>query len=325
MKHRVCTTVFLICSLTVFSVGVWATDLLAAEPLNRIVAVVNNEVITLHELHERMKEITGFSPEKMKSENERAFMDARQQVLEHMIDEKITEAKVRELKIKVTQKQVDDAIERIKRENRITQEDLLDSLKKDGISYDKFQERVRKDLERSNLINTEVRSKIIITDERVKRYYEENRAKYVSDGKVSLAGIFLVAKGKGEEQALLAKGKEILQALKSGEDFGALAKKHSEGPGSEIGGDLGSFQASKLDPELQKVVKSLPVGGVSDLIVRGNGIQILKLLSREGGEGRSLEEVRDAIFSTLYQEEVNARYASWIRELRDRSYTRIIF
>jgi peptidyl-prolyl cis-trans isomerase SurA len=320
MNHRV----HLVC-LLVFVLVLGAADLFAAEPLNRIVAIVNNDVITLHELNLKFKEVTGVPPEKFKEQNDQAFLDARQQVLELLIDEKITEAKVRELKINVTQKQVEEAIERIKKENKITQEDLLESLKRDGIPYDKFQERVRKDLERVSLINTEVRSKIIITDERAKRYYEEHRDQFRKDGKVNLAGIFLVQKGSGQEEEIRQKGREILQSLRSGADFGELAKKHSDGPGAENGGDLGAFRISQLDPEMQKVIKAVPAGGVSELIIRQNGVQIIKVLSREGGEEKGLEEVKEAVYSAIYQEEVNERYASWIKQLRDRSYTRIIF
>jgi len=305
-----------------------ASPILAGEQLNRIVAVVNQDVITLHELNEKIREMSGQDPEMLKAQNERNYLDAREKVIEMLIDEKLTEAKVKELKIKVTQKQVEDTIERIKRENKITQEELLDSLRKDGIPYEKFQERIRKDLERMNLINSEVRSKILITDERVKNYYEENKARFAGEVRVSLAGILLVRKSEGGAQGdeeLLGKGREVLQALRNGEDFEALAKKYSDGPGAESGGDLGTFRVSQLEPELQRVVNSLPVGGISNAIIRPNGIQIIKVLSREGGGEKSFDEAKESIYSTLYQEEVNRRYATWIKELRERSYTRIIF
>src|SRR3989339_2042557 len=103
---RICMTVFFLVAAPVV--------LFAAEPLNRIVAVVNNEVITLHELNTRIREMTGMTPVELKDKNEKAFLDARQQIIELMIDEKITEAKIKELSIKVSQKQVDEAIERMK-------------------------------------------------------------------------------------------------------------------------------------------------------------------------------------------------------------------
>jgi peptidyl-prolyl cis-trans isomerase SurA len=313
--------------VAVSSLVVISAPVIAAEPLNRIVAYVNDEVITLHELNTRIKEVTGMTPVQLKSTNEEAFQDTRKKILEYMIDEKITEAKVRELNIRITQKQLDEAVERIKSDNRWTQEDLLEALRKEGLAYDRFREKVKRDLERIHLINSEVKSKIIITEERIRKYYEENKAKYAGDGKVHLAGIVLIRRGPGEEESerLRRKGEEILQLLKGGEDFGGLAKRYSEGPGADEGGEIGTFKLSQLDPELQKILKDIAVGGHSGLIERRNGIQIIKLLGREGGEERDLSEVKDAIFSAIYQDEVNSRYTTWIRELREKSYTKIIF
>lgn len=313
--------------LVVFPLVSISAPVSAAEPLNRIVAFVNNEVITLHELNSRIRELTGMTPDQLKSRGVEVFKNARQQILESMIDEKIAEAKIKELNITVSQRQVDEAIERFKAENRLTQESLMSALQKDGLSYEKLLEKLKKDLERAQLINTEVKSKIIITDERIRKYYEENKDKYAGDARVHLAGIVLLRKNSGQEESerLRKKGEEILQILKRGEDFEAVAKRYSEGPGAEEGGDLGSFKISQLESELQEILRNVPVGENTGLIEKQNGIQIIRLLKREGGQGRDLNEVKDAIISAIYQEEVNERYMAWIKELRERSYTKIIF
>lgn len=307
--------------------GLVSAPVFAAEPLNRIVAFVNNEVITLHELNSRIKELTGMTPVELKSRGEEVFRDARQQILEMMIDEKITEAKIKELRISVSQRQVDEAVERVKADNRWTQEDLKSALQNDGLTYESFLGKLKKDLERAQLVHVEVKSKILITDERIRKYYEEHKDKYAGDVKVHLAGIVLLRKRAGQEEGerLQKKGEEILELLRTGGDFGGLAKSHSEGPGAEDGGELGAFRLSQLEPELRNILKDMPVGGNSGLIERPNGIQIIKLLGREGGEGKGLNDVKDAIYSAIYQEEVNDRYMAWIKELRERSYTKIIF
>jgi peptidyl-prolyl cis-trans isomerase SurA len=298
-----------------------------AEPVNRVVAVVNNEVITSYELSKKIKEATGFTPEDLMKRDERAFPEVRKQILELMINEKITEAKIRELNIKVSQKQIDESVENVKRENRLTQEELRSRLQGEGLTWEKYLDRMKRELERQQLIHTEVRSKILISEERIKRYYEENKDRYTTDAKVRLASIFLVSKNpkdRKEIESLVSRGEEILKRLQKGESFADLAKKYSEGPGADEGGDLGFFSSSKLEPELRKIVEALKPGGLSDLIVRSNGVQILKLVSKEGGVEKPLEEVQDAIFSALYREEVNARYTTWIRELREKAYVQIL-
>ena len=104
-----------------------------------------------------------------------------------------------------------------------------------------------------------------------------------------------------------------------------MAGKYSEGPGADEGGDLGVFKTAQLDPELRKILETIPAGGVSDLIIRPQGIQIIRLIAKERGKLKRLDEVRDAIYGLLYREEVNKRYENWIEELRERSYTKIIF
>lgn len=318
-------------------IGIWVFCLItgsgvllhaAAEPINRVVAIVNKEVITLHELNKKIKEMTGLTPEDLRSRSEELFLETRRQVLDILIDERITGEKIKELNIKVSQRQVEEAVERIKSDNQLTHEDLLSKLQMDGLTYEKYLEKIKKDLERMQLINSEVRSKIIISEDKIKQYYEEHKTEFSAEEKVHLAGVFIARKAPKQEQGtdeLFKNGEEILAKLRKGADFAELAKNFSEGPGADEGGDLGVFNTAQLEPELRKILEGMREGGHSDLIVRPNGIQIIKLIKRDGGKRKPLEEVRGAVYSILYQGEVNERYTSWIRQLRESSYTKITF
>lgn len=314
-------------SFVILLMSLWLEQLAAAEVCNRVVAVVNNDVITLYELNNRIKEMTGEAPEELMQKNQAMFRDAQQKVLGLLIDEKIAKAKIKELKIKVSDKQVDNYLEKLKRDNQWTQEDLVAGLQKEGLSYEKYRERVRSDIERAQLIEYEVRSKIIIRDEAILKYYEEHKGTFGAAEKVQLAGIFLMRKNlKSEEEMreLYRKAQDISAKLKAGADFSQMAATYSEGPGAKQGGDLGQFTVDHLEAGLKSVVEALPEGGTSDPIVRPNGIQILKVVKKQTGRIRSLEEMREAIYGILYQEEVNRRYQNWIKELRDSAYTQII-
>ena len=307
--------------------GLWPEPLFAAEVCNRVVAVVNNDVITLYELNIRIKEMTGSAPEELMQKNETMFRDAQRKILELLIDEKIAQAKIKELGIKVADRQVDNFLEKVKRDNQWTQEDLVAGLEKEGLSYEKYRERVRRDIERAQLIEYEVRSKIIIRDEVIQKYYEDHRGTFGIAEKVQLAGIFLMRKNmKSEEEMreLYKKAQDISAKLKAGADFSQMAANFSEGPGANQGGDLGQFTVDHLEAGLKSVVEALPEGGISDPLVRPNGIQIIKVVKKQTGKIRSLEEMREAIYGILYQEEVNRRYQAWIKELRDSAYTRVM-
>jgi len=307
--------------------SLWLEPLFAAEVCNRVVAVVNNDVITLYELNNRIKEMTGSAPEELMQKNETMFRDAQRKILELLIDEKIAQAKIKELGIKVADRQVDNFLEKMKRDNQWTQEDLVAGLEKEGLSYEKYRERVRRDIERAQLIEYEVRSKIIIRDEVIQKYYEDHRGTFGVAEKVQLAGIFLMRKNmKSEEEMreLYKKAQDISAKLKAGADFSQMAANFSEGPGANQGGDLGQFTVDHLEAGLKSVVEALPEGGISDPLVRPNGIQIIKVVKKQTGKLRSLEEMKEAIYGILYQEEVNRRYQAWIKELRDSAYTRVM-
>ena len=112
-------------SFVILLMSLWLEPLVAAEVCNRVVAVVNNDVITLYELNNRMKEMTGVPAEELKLKSEAMYLDARGKILELLIDEKIAQAKIKELRIQVSDKQVDSYIEKVKRDNQLTQEDLV--------------------------------------------------------------------------------------------------------------------------------------------------------------------------------------------------------
>ena len=315
-------------SFLILVMSLWLEPLFAAEVCNRVVAVVNNDVITLYELNNRMKEMTGVTPDELKLKSETMYYDARQKILELLIDEKIAQAKIKELRIQVSERQVDNYVEKMKRDNQWTQEDLVAGLEKEGLSYEKYRERIKRDIERAQLIEYEVRSKIIIRDEAIQKYYEEQKGTFGVAEKVQLAGIFLMRRNlKSEEEMreLYKKAQEISAKLKAGADFSQMARSHSEGPGAKEGGDLGLFTVEHLEPGLKSVVEALPEGGISDPLVRPNGIQLIKVTKKQTGKIRSLEEMKDAIYGILYQEEVNRRYQNWIKELRESAYTRVVF
>jgi peptidyl-prolyl cis-trans isomerase SurA len=300
----------------------------SGETLNRVVAIVNDDLVTLYELNKKIKELTGLTPVELRGQNEENYYKIRGQILELLIDDKIKQAKVLEMGIEVTQKEIDNAIEKIKRDNKWTQEDLVSRIKNEGLSLEKYRKNMKGELERIRLVNLEVSSRIIIREEMMTQYYEENKDRFNEEMKVHLATIFLPRDNPDDEKESLEiekKGGDILARLKGGKDFKDLARKFSQGPGAEDGGYLGAFKLDELNPGLKKILEVIPEGGFSDLIIMPKGIQIIMVVRKEGGKAKSFEEVENAIYGILYQEEIDKRYSAWIKALRERSYTKIIF
>ncbi len=300
----------------------------SAEICNRIVAIVNGDIITLYELNKKVKQITGKDPDFLKKNDEEKYRKICKNILNRLIEDKLTEKKVKELGIKVSDTDVDEEIRRIEEEQGLTHEEFIRMLEKSGVSYDEYRKYVKKSIERMQLIEFEVRSRIVISEEQIRDYYEKHKDEFKTAEKVRIASIFLKLKNRDdpEEMERLKKRAEvIIERLKEGEEFSELAEDFSEGPGAESGGDLGYFKIEDLDPEIRRLVEKMKIGEVSDPIIRPFGIQIIKVLDKKAEGVKPLEEVRDYIYRILYNKEIEKRYTSWINELKKRSYIKIMF
>ncbi len=277
----------------------------AAEIVNRIVAVVNDDVVTLYELNQEILRNTGSTSDALEAQDDERYIELRRNILDMMVNQRCAQEKVKELEIEVGQEEVDRHIESVKKDNHWTHEDLLATLRANEMTYEEYREEIKKGLERDRLIGAEIMARIVIREEEVRLYYEEHQADFATEETVHLAGMLMTSKNLEEAQ-------DVLTRLKNGEGLAMLT-------------DLGTLETNQLDPELKKVVDALSVGEVSELIVRPNGIQIIKLLEKQDKGIKPIEEVGDVIRSTLYEQEINKRYTAWIEDLRKEAYTKIIF
>lgn len=299
----------------------------SAEVCNRVVAIVNDEIITLYELNNRTRELTGADPGIIKMQDKKIFLESQRKILDHLIDQKVARVKIKELGIKVTEREIDETIEEIKRDNSLTHEEFLASLRKQGSSYELYREKIKNELEGMQLVDFEVKSRIVIREERIREYFDNHKEKFTSVEKVHIATIVLLqdtTSGQKDISTIYKEAEELVSRLRNGEDFGELARKFSKGPGANEGGDIGFLKTSQIDPELMKIIQGMSAGDISPPIIRPSAIQVIKLIERQGEGLKPYNDVRGAIYGELYREEVNKRYSSWVRELRERSYTKII-
>ncbi len=299
-----------------------------AEVRNRVVAIVNDEVVTLHELNGRIEQATGFPPDKIRRQAEDQYLEIRRKVLDMLINEKIALEKVKELNITVSEAEVDAAIERVKANSQLTQEDLEGQLEADRTTFKAYREEVRKELERIRLINQEVKSKIFLREEALRDYYQAHIDDFRRKANIRLAVIFLARKDpsdRAEADALLKKANDLLRRLAEGADFSDLAKKYSDGPGAKDGGDLGKFEMSEVNPQLAEHIRGLSTGEVSQPIVTPAGIQLIKVVEKQEGGVKPFEQAKGAIHTILYRQELDKKYAAWLKRLREKAYIKIIF
>lgn len=293
-----------------------------AQTPNRIVAVVNDQIITLHEVEKAMKQIAPALPDKA---DER---EVQKQLLWQLIDQKLIDLQVKRLGIQITEEEVDRTIERIKEEQGMTGAgEFARALQKDGMTEADFRNRIKEQVLRYRLVSREIGSKIIIPEERVKEYFEINKSKYQKREGIHLALIFLPAdeKGTGEErQSQRKKAEEIRERLLQGEDFAEMARQFSRDPSAPSGGDLGVFAPGELDPSLRNALAPLKAGQITPVLQTPTGFQILKVVEIIGKQEVPYSEVRERVFNDLFQEEVDKRFAEWLQKIKERSHIQIL-
>ncbi len=300
-----------------------------ADVVDRIVAVVNEEIITLSEFDEFFSPYTqkikayGYNSE----EESRMLFNLRENLINQMVDKKLTDQEIRRLALNVTEAELDNAIERIKERNRLTDEDLRKRLGVEGLSMEEYRTEMREQLLRAKLVDREVKSKIIVTDEDLRDYYDKNMEKFSEDTTYHLRNIVMktsVYTDADEKKAVADRMKMILERLNQGESFESLARVYSESPFADEGGDLGFINKKDLAPRIQAALDKISPRHFTEIIETEQGLQVFYLEEARASQSKPLEEVRSQIEEKLYSQMLDQRFKDWVAELRKEAYIKII-
>ena len=330
MKFRLVITNLMMCAVFFCVVGSpLVIQSHGAEIVDRIVAVVNDDIITLFELNRAIKpyedkiHALGYSEEKER----RMLFKVREGVLNQLIDKKIEDQQIKRSNIKISEEQIDQTIERIKEKNFFSDEDLRLALAKDGLTMEAYRNKIKEEILRTRLISLEVKSKIVITEEDIAAYYEKHLDMYGGKQKYHLRNILIIIPTFADENEKLeirAKIDEILNELNAGESFETMARDYSESSTAPEGGDLGLFELESLSPQLQKTIKRMKPGEFTPVLETDQGYQIFFLQEILKTPGKSLEDVSPEIQRILFEENADKKYQEWIEGLRKQSAIKII-
>jgi parvulin-like peptidyl-prolyl isomerase len=280
-----------------------------AEVVNRIIATVDGDPITAHEV-QRYRETSG--------SNELT----EKQALEALITDKLLEKEVRDKKIEVKSEDIDRYVEQVKERNRIDDYRFEAALAAQGLSLKRYRERIRGELEKSQLVNREIRGRVSVSPDEVERYYEANREDFKTGERVTVHAIVFRIEpldSQAEIDRIRRKADEVRQLAADGRAFEDLAKQFSEAPGAEKGGLLGTFARGELEPDLEQVVFTQSPGTLSNVVRTDRAFHILRVDKFQPPGYRSLDESRDQIREVLYQKAVEQRFQDWLsKDLRER-------
>jgi len=308
-----------------------ATAAHAGEVLNRVAAVVDNEVITLHEVEtmaaSTVAENLQKNPEMSDADKKKMIAATKQQILQGLIETKLIESEVRRLGIEVTDQEIDAYALRVKTANNYTDETLKLALSRQGLTMNDFRERIKKEILREQYVSFRMRDKLRTRDEDIRAYYDQHPDEFASEQVVRIAELRVnAAPDVTEEQlkSIYAVINGLYEKLLGGADFAELARAHSQGSTAADGGVLGEFKIdSELQPTYRKAVAALKPGEFSTIYRDRNGFVILKLLEKKAGGALAFDEVKDKIAMVLRKQQADTEMDRLGAELRKKSYVDI--
>ena len=256
--------------------------------VDRIVAVVNTEVITQYELQSRLRQIQAQLKQQGTPLPAAGVLD--KQVLERLIVDRVQLQLARETALRVDDQQLDRAIERIAQENKMSLPQFRQALEKDGISYPSFREDIRTEIVLTRLREREVESKIVVSDGEVDLFLEaQGRGGQTDAGsEYNLAHILvrLPEQASPEQiQRQRARMESVQQQLKSGGDFSQLAASFSDAPDALQGGQMGWRAQDRLPELFAEPLANMRPGEVSGILRSPAGFHLLRLIDKRGGGG----------------------------------------
>lgn len=244
----------------------------------------------------------------------RRYMES---ILKQLVEKELLRQKIEGESIQVDAAALEQELAEYKKMFR-TEENFDRYLKSASVSLDQIKENIGHNLAVNQLL--EKTGELVVKDDEVREYYEQNKARYEVKEQVRASHILLKVKSKddkAEDEAARKKAEVIhKEAAKKDADFAALAKEHSQGPTAPRGGDLSYFTRGRMVPEFEKVAFTMKVGEVSAPVRTQFGWHIIKITDRKEGRQRPFDEVKESIEKLLVNKKTRKAKAELVKKLR---------
>jgi len=304
---------------TVAVVALVAAASSRAEIINRILATVDGDPITLYELNQ-------FAERDVRGKQLAAATD-RATLLDTLVTERIIDKEFATLGLSVPDTEIERYINGVKERNKLTDQQLRDALAQQGLTWEEYHVQIRRELEKVQLINQQVRGKVNVTPEEIERYYNAHLDEYSIPEEISVSHVVLRLPADAppdQVDAVMRRAAAIHAELKGGASFEEVAQRDSEDASAKSGGKLGTFKKGEMLEILEEQATKLKPGQFSEPFRSPVGVHILRLDERVGVSHQPLEGLAQDIRERLYNEALEERFDRWLREdLRQRHHVEL--
>ena len=292
----------------------------ASEPFDGVAAVVNKKIIPRSRVEHTEKDFikqgrfTLTDDEKLRQEKALTFL----------IENELIIQSAEKAGIMVTNDEMDAALNNVKKRNNfMTDNELKAALNQEGIAWDDYLNELRTQIKIARLMNQEIRSKVVVSDDEIAEHFQKNRNAFkAAPPQVHIRQIFFAVKPDAPEadvEAVKNKAAAFVAELRGGADFSALAKERSEHASAANGGELGTFKHGELTPPFDAAF-AMNAGDISDPLRSDSGFHILFVDRKTGGDDATFESAKAEIRRTLFEQKADALYKKWVAELKEQAY-----
>lgn len=261
--------------------------------IDRIIAIVNNDVITANELDNRMVETKQqLAAQQIKLPPDEVL---RKQLLERLVIEQIQVQLAAQTGIRVTDQDVEQAIRTIANRNKMSIEALYETVRHQGFDRAAYHEQIRNQMAIQQLVEREVTSQVSVSESEISNFLESRQSRTQGDNEYNLSHIYIpIPESATAEQISAAKTRadEVQRKIKAGADFAQAAVTYSQGPDALKGGAIGWKSAGQLPELFVTTLAKMRPGEVSDVLRGPNGFHIL-LLNDQRGSATAEEAVQE--------------------------------
>jgi len=287
----------------------------AAHLEDRIVAVVNSDLIMLSEVRREIE------PERIRMARQHRGDDLAQRLkmaesmaLTRMIERRLQLQEAKARKIEISDQEVKQAAERMKRQGEAV--DLTNPLDV---------KKLRDQLTLARVVDLVVRNTITVGDSETKRYYDAHRDRFVLPEEYTLSQILIRPRAPDGVAEALAKARQAMEELKHGEKFADVAARYSDGPNASQGERLGLVRQGELLPAIERAIAALVPGGISDIIESQEGFHIIRVEEKSPKQFRQFEDVKFEIQGLIFQQKSDDVFHSWLDGLKNKAHIEIKF
>ena len=295
----------------------------AAVLLDRVVAVVNSEVINWSELYKMMEFESTDQMKALKEEDRmKVFKNNEPVFLEKLIDMRLQIQEAKRIGLDVSPDEIKEAIDNIKQKYSLSDKSFQENLTKEGLDFESYKKTLSDQILINQFLNKQVKSKIVVSGAEIESQVEAYKASSLNEESFRMRQIFLKKpKDVAERKAVEEKAAVILQRLQAGEDFSKLAQEFSEDSSAKQGGDLGYVNKNLLAKEFVDALSRMKTGDVSQPFWTDRGLQIIKLDEKTAPQ--STDDIKEAVKKQLTEQRFIEKYKSLIKDLREKSHIEI--